>query len=626
MSYNHQELPKYMRTAGKITVVTALTGMLVFVMAFIFDVGSNELSKVSAAGNATTTLTVLNTPPSFTTGAYEVVESSTSTPTNSYDAITWSAVGSDSNGAPYFLLICSTNATPTANAASGPGNLGTAPPQCSSTSTIQWGVSTGTVTDTLATVSTTTVEGGLFAEINNWYAWVCDDDPNNPRCNSVPVQGLNATNSSPFNVNSRPVFTDFGNDGPVDPGATLTFHSTSSDPDVVGGQDDIYLVVCQTNSDYSTTTNTCASNFLASTTISMQTDATAAYTLAAIVRDANYPAYGYIVDEHGHEALGNPIQQNFDVNNVAPTVSSGDIILNGGLDMSLSVPAGETTGFTLDFKIKDANSCLNAASTTEITGYDVSIFRTSLGTTTCDGTAGAYNPNNCYVNGVATTTWNLSCTATTTCASPLQDEMDYTCTFPLWFLADPTDNAAVIPAANEADTWSAAVAGIDDNAQTGPFQITSSPKEVISFNSLDILAYEIAYGGIEPGFGTNTLSATSTMINVGNTGLDQQVEGESMCGTFAVGNECPVSATSTIPESEQKFSSTSLAYGSPFAVTLSSTTPNEVELDVAKTISTSTPNFGVTYWGIFVPGTITLAGSYQGLNTFTAKTAEVGDW
>lgn len=99
-----------------------------------------------------------------------------------------------------------------------------------------------------------------------------------------------------------------------------------------------------------------------------------------------------------------------------------------------------------------------------------------------------------------------------------------------------------------------------------------------------------------------------------------------MCGTYTTVTPCPVSASSTIPESEQKFSSTTLAYSSPLALTLSSTTDKEVELDVPKTTATSTPQQGTTYWGIAVPISITLAGNYQGLNTFTAVTAEPGDW
>lgn len=624
MLYTSEGFPQYVKTAGKITIVTALGGLLVFLVAFVFDLGSQELQRVSAQ-SATTTLTVLNTPPSFLVNAYETVESSTSTPTNSGDQVEWRAIGDDSNGAPYFLLVCSTNASPTANPAADSGSLGTSPPECDA-GAIQWAVSVSASSGVAVTAATTTTESAPFNEVNTWYAWVCDDDPTNPRCNDIPVQGFSATNSSPFHVNSRPTFTAFANDAPKDPGENVVFSSTSTDPDTNGGEDQIYLVVCQTNSDYNPVTNTCDSNFLASTTIATLSDATATYTLAAIVRDDTYPAYGYMVDEHGHESLSNPLQANFDVNNVAPTVLSGDISLNGGADITLTIPGGETPSTTLDFTIRDANSCLTAASSSEIVNFQVAVFRSSYGTSTCDASAGSYDPNYCYPNGVATSTWNLSCTATTTCANALQDNIDYTCDFPLWFVADPTDTGPNTPTTFANDTWTAAVAGIDDDGATGSLATSSSPVELISFSSIDILANEIAYGAIEPGQDTGSLSATSTLRNVGNTGLDQEARGDSMCGTYSVSSPCPTSSTSTIPESEQHFASSSLSYNSVLALTLSSTSDQEVELDVPKTTSTSTPQEAVTYWGIAVPSSITLAGSYQGLNTFTAKTAEAADW
>jgi hypothetical protein len=644
MSYNIEEFPRYVRTAGKITMVTALAGLFVFLFALVFDVGTQEFSRVSAQ-TASTTLTVLNTPPAFTVAPYEVVGSATTTPTNSGSVVSWSAIGTDSNSAPYFLLICSTNASPTANNAIDIFNLGTEPPECGA-GAVQWGVSTSTVSGELATVATTTLEGGQFSTStpNNWYAWVCDDDPSNPRCNIAPSQGLYATSSSPFHVNSRPVFSAFGNDGPKDPGASVTFFSTSSDPDTLGGDQNIYLVVCSTNTDYNATTNTCATNFIASTTVSIQSDASAIKTLASVLRDDTYGAYGYIVDQYGHEATANPINFDFDVNNVAPTVLGGDIDLNEGSDLILATLGGETTGYTLDFRIRDANSCLTAASTTdEIKSFNVAIFRSSYGTSTllnpdaCDGTAGSYDPNYCYPNGIASTTWNLSCAATSTCASPAQDYVDYSCTFPLWFVADPTDPGPNTPALFAADEWSAAVAGTDE-ALTGPMATTSNGVEVGSLAGIDILSTQIAYGGIEPGFDSTTLNASSTAVNVGNTGLDQEVRGVSMCGTYALGNDCPSSATSTIPDWRQQFSTSTYAYDAdatelgtllnPNILQLSSTTNKHLELNVPKTTATTSALWenGTTYWGIAVPVTITLAGSYKGLNTFTAATAEAIDW
>jgi len=626
MSYNNEEFPSYVKTAGKITILTAFVGLFVFLVAFIFDVGHQEFSKVAAqTTTAPTKLTVLNTPPSFVVNAYEVTESSTSTPTNSGDNIEWTALGNDTNGAPYFLLVCDTNATPTPNAAADSGSLGTAAPECGGG--VQWGVSASVPSDSYATVSTTTTESAPFSESNDWYAWVCDDDPSNPRCNAIPVQGVSATNSSPFNVNSRPVFSAFANNGPVDPGGLLTFSSTSSDPDSVDEQDNLFLVVCSSNSDYDVNTNTCANDVIATTTLTnVLSDASAAYTLAAIVQDDTYPAYGYIVDTHGHEAAANPIQANFDVNNVAPTVLSGDISLNGGTDISLSEPGGETTGFTLDFTLRDANSCENVSAGAEITGYNVSVFRSGVGTTTCDTTAANYDPNNCYPSGVGAGTWNLSCTATTTCSGPTQDNIDYSCTFPLWFVADPTDFGPNTPAALEVQNWTAAVSGIDDNSATGTLSTTSSPVELNSLSALQILSNDIAYGGIEPGSDSGNLTATSTLENIGNTGLDQEARGEDMCGGFSVGSPCEESATSTIPADQQKFASSSILYANPSAIVMSSSSDQEVELDVLKTTATSTPQQGTTYWGIAVPGTIELAGSYTGLNTFTARTAEAIDW
>lgn len=650
MSHSHEDFPRYVRTAGKITIVTAVAGLVVFLFAFMYDVGNQELNHASAAnGNATTTLTVLNTPPAFTLNPYEVIGSATSTPTNSGDVIQWSAIAEDSNSAPYFLLICSNNASPTPDYQDIGDGTGIGEPACDGTA-VQWGVSASTTSGALATVSTTTEEWGTgqFVEVSHWYAWVCDDDAVNPRCSNFSEQGDYATSSSPFHINNRPVFTDFANNGPADPGGTITFNSTSSDPDSVGGEDTIYVVVCNTIG-WATSTDTCfdSGDFIASTTLTtILSDVAATYTIPSIMRDDTYPAYGYVFDEHGHEALGNYDQADFIISNVAPTVLGGDITIYGvngpgDPDLEVNIPEGETPSSTLEFTIRDANSCLNAASTSEITNFVLSVYRgtSTDGTAICDGSGTNYDPNDCYESGVPAATWNLSCSATTTCASPLQDYMDYSCDFPLWFVADPTDAGVNTPLAFANDVWFAAVAGADDNYATGTMATTSNPVELKSFSAIDILLTQIAYGAIEPGDDSGTLDATSTAQNVGNTGLDQEVRGESMCDlTFhgvTVGN-CPNYATSSIPDWRQQLSTTTYAYDAdateggglldPRILQLSSTTNQELELNVNKTTATSTPQEGTTYWGIAVPISITLAGSYTGLNTFTAKTAEAADW
>jgi len=627
MSYNNQEFPKYMQTAGKVSVLTAIVGLAVFIFAFIVDVGQQEIQKVSAQ-TASTSLRVLNTPPTFVVEPFEVTPSSTTTPTNSGDVITWAATGNDANGAPYYLLVCDSNVTPNATNGGAPSCGGGA---------IQWGVSVATASDAEATVSTTTVEvadnaGTPFDESNVWYAWVCDGDPTQAECIGTPSQGLvpGAASSSPFNMNQRPVLTSASPAGSINPGDTLTFDSVSSDPDTVVADDDLFLVICANPGDYNTTTNTCDANFIASTTGSQITNASAATGTAAILRDGTRPARAFLVDQHGHEALNNNIDVVYTVNNVAPTIVSGDISLNGGVDLSLTnAAAGETTGFTLDFTVTDANSCVNNTDVvgSEITGIQAAVYRTSVGTSTgaCNPTDGVYDPNFCYESSQAPAVWNLSCTQdVASCSGATDDTIIYECTFPLWFVADPTDDGPF-----STDSWSAAVAGIDDQFATSSLTEGDTPVALISAPYFSLVTAEIPYGALAPGDGFTTLgvrpedsgSATTTIQNIGNTGLDQEVDGSAMCPTFvSTSSDCSLAATSTVFTDSQRFAAVSgvtfLGAGSFALPTTTVGVPAPVDLNVIETTATSTFAEGITYWGIEVPSDVTVAGTYTGLNTF----------
>lgn len=630
MSYNKQELPRYVETAGKITILTALSGVLIFAFVFIFNIGSTELQKaVAAAGTATTTLTVLNTPPVWNVGeeGREEFQSSTSTPTNSGSQVSWIGRATDANGAPYFMIICSTNATPTAGFSTT--TLGTVPPVCAAGT--RFAVSTSTVSGQQARAATTTTEIAPFAESNNWFAWVCDDDPVNPRCSTTYSTGTTASNSSPFNVNRRPIFTAFGNNGPVNPGGSLLFTSSSSDPDVVDAQDFIYLTVCRAAT-FSTTTKLCGAanvDFLASTTIPTLLNANATYTLPAIAQDAAYNAFGYIYDQHGHTAIGSTqgATSTFSVNNVAPTITN--ISLNGGLNMTLSVEAGQTTGFPLSFTANDANSCdaVGGGNADEITRSVVAVLRSGIGTSTCNGTPGSYDPNNCYPSGVATSTWNLTCTASTTSCLPggADATMDFNCTFPIWFIADPTDGTAA-DTPFYAQHWVAGVAGVDNNNATGSMATSSVAVDMISYSAISLLTDQITYTNLEPGTQMPTLISSTTVRAVGNTGMNQLLGGDHMCGTYSPSNPCTLGAgTSTIDRLNQKFATSAVAYAT--GVTLTATTsPTLLDIRIAKPTSTSTPSTKKTYWGIAVPGTIVLSGNYTGQNVFTGTRSATNTW
>ncbi len=606
MLYNLLESKNQLTTAGKITIATTLVGVLVVALVFLFNAGKTELMTVEAQ-TATTTLTVLNTPPQWVASSTELIESSVTNPTNSGNVVSWRAVATDPNQPNYYLLICSTT--------NAPSSTNGGAPRCNGG--VQWGVSAPTPVGTEATVSTTTSEVSPFVYSNNWYGWICDNDAVNARCNSTFTNGTNATNSSPFIVNFRPVFSSINNTSPADPGASVLFTSSSSDPN----SDTVRLFVCSTNS-FSSTTG-CAATTLASSTAPALQNATATYVLPNIIQDDVYNAFTFIIDQFNHTAQGGSQGANSQVtvNNVAPTVSN--VTVNGGLPINLTQPGAETTGYTLSFTSSDANSCRTSLDNLEIVDYNLALYRSGVGTTSCDGTtAGQYNPNNCYSGVVATSTWNLTCTASSTsCALGGTDAtMEWSCTYPLWFIADPTDAASPF----SAQDWRAAASAVDDDFATGTLAASASGVELNSFTAIDLLSASIPYGQLEPGQNSGTLNASTSILSQGNTGLDQSLDGESMCINFAVGNECISSASSTIPESEQEFATSSVAYGS--GTNLSSSTPQELELNVPKSTSTTTPNSGVTYWGINVPIAITLAGSYTGLNTFTAVTSEAGQW
>lgn len=636
MTYNKNNLPRYVETAGKITVLTALLGVFIFAVVFLLNIGSNELQKVQAqfdSGVATTSLTVLNTPPEWVLGqeGREEFESSTTSPTNSFSEISWVGTATDANTAPYFMIICSTDTPPIPNAsvniATPNDNLGTAAPDCADG--VEWAVSTSTVSGQPARAATTTVEAAPFGQINEWYAWVCDDDPVSPRCTSAFSQGTTASNTSPFYVNPRPTFTTFGNDGPVDPDGTLTFLSTSSDA-YTPLDADIFLIVCAADT-YDPLTNECGpGDFLASSTAVVKSDASAEFFVAAPRQDDTYAAYGYIFDQFGHSAVGGAHATNvtFDVNNVAPTVLNTNIILNGGLDIILTAPASETTGFTLDFTIRDANSCQAAASAgggPEITSFVASVYRSGVGSTTCDGSAGPYNPNSCYPSGVPTSVWNLNCTASTTsCTGPTDQDQLFNCSFPLWFIADPTSGTAA-DTPYSAEDWMAAVAGVDNGSATGTLTEINTGVDLDGLLAIDLQTQDIIYSDLEPGDQMASLTASSTIRAIGNTGLNQLLGGDSMCESYTPGNPCPVSTTSTIPQDQQRYASTSTSYANGFVLAPTSS-PALFEIKIPKPTSTSTPITGTTFWGIAVPGTIQVAGLYTGQNLFIGDVSDPIDW
>lgn len=607
-------LSEHPKSAGKVTIFTVLFGVLLLSLAVLTDIKNGGLPSLALANLATTSVTVLNTAPAWTTDAEESSPSSTTTPTNTGTAVSWVGTATDSSNDSYYLIICKTGASSTANAGSAP--------TCGGGAGNQWAVSLLTVSGAVATAATTTTEA--MAESNAWYAWICDANLSNPQCNWVYKQGTYPT-ESPFSVNHRPTFTIYADDSPKNPGQLVTWTTTASDTDVDGTADTVKMFVCK-SADFTGTD--CGAGGAWATSTLTASNPTSSYTLPDPKPDGTYNAYGYVVDSHNHSAAGG--QQAVDsiltVNNMTPTISSSTVSLldtDGVGNLTLLTPQGQTTGFQVKFTVSDQNSCVTQASTTEIISMQANVFRSGVGSSSCV-TSGQYNANNCYPYAVGTSMWNVSCVQDVgSCINNTDSDATFTCTFPLWYVADATDGTGVASTDPPffAQDWLPSVFAADNNFASTTITQGSTSNELVSFLAYNVATTSIAYGGLQPGQSNNPIIQTTDMSATGNVGLDQTLYGLDMCVTFPV---CTGYATSTIFVTNQVYGSSSVAYGAGIPLAL---TPGAwFDINVGKTTVTTTPQVKNTYWGILVPGSITFAGDYIGRNTLIGVTGERANW
>ncbi|KKW37036.1 MAG: hypothetical protein UY81_C0006G0010 [Candidatus Giovannonibacteria bacterium GW2011_GWA2_53_7] len=626
--YNKEEhcVMSYDRSyiAGKITALTVFLGVAVLLVGVIVELPHS--GQFARASSATTSVTVLNTPPLWPgTGtnandAQEHLGSSTSTPTNSGSSVTWKALATDSSGDNYYLLICSALASATPN--------NSAAPTCGAGRTL--GVSASTVSGTVATVSTTTYDGDA-TEFFNWYAYVCDFNINS-QCNWYAETG-SGTTSSPFVVNHRPSFSVYTDDSPKNPAQLVTWSTTASDADTYegGDSDTVKLFVCKA-ADF--TGSDCGVGGTWATSTFSAADPSATYTLDNPKPDDTYAAYGYVIDAHGgHASVG--AAQGTDsvlvVSNVTPTIAAASVSLldtDGAGPLNLTSTAGQTTGFSVQYTVTDQNSC----STTAAFGSEIiyglpDVYRSGVTQASCDQ-SNEYDPNSCYTGTVATTTWNYSCTQqASSCLGPTDSDVVWTCTFPLWYVAQSTDGTGVSTDPQFwAQNWLASTQSADDDYATSSLVEATAGNELNSFLAYNVATSSIAYGGWQPGQDTGTVGNTALdrtpLQAVGNVGLDETLYGEHMCPTYP---SCSGLPQSQIDVSNQKYATSSISYAAATALT-ASTSPVTYEIHVPKSTSTTEAAYGTTYWGIGVPSAITLSGDYIGVNTLIGVTSPSIAW
>lgn len=583
------------------------------------------------ADNVQTTVTVLNTPPTWVVEAQELIPSATTTPTNAGTVLTWIATADDSSGDNYYLIICKTSGVPTANAS--------APPSCNGGVANQWAVSSATTDNTQASAATTTKDTFPFnAEKNDWWAWVCDANASTPRCYTDESQGEAFGDAgSPFVINHVPVFAALSNDSPENPGGSVTWTTTSYDNDSLGGtQDDVQIFVCRTNS-FATTTG-CAGGAWATSTPTTSNAATTT-VLTDPMRDGGYAAYVYLMDTHGLVATStfHGFNSSFVVNNVAPTVGAATISLedtDGSGPLTLATPQGQTSNFKVRFTVTDNNSCVNESSGNEISSAIANIYRSGVGQASCDA-SGEYSPNQCYANASSLFSPHISCvqdTAVDACNGSTDATVGWTCTFSLWYVADPTDGSGASDTQYFAENWLASVQVGDDDFATSTLTESSSGNELSSFLAFDVTQSLIGYENLEPGQNSSILGTSTDLIALGNIGLDEDLYGDTMCPTsfWTAPDSCDTDGFQSardIVVGNQKFATSTVAFGAAAASVLTgSSSPSTLLINVPKTTSTSTPQTRSTYWGIAIPIAITTAGAYEGQNTITAKKSNPSFW
>jgi len=535
------------------------------------------------ADNATTSVEVGNTVPTFTSGyePHEDPASATSTPTNVGDNVTFKATATDANGDDWNLLICSSNSVTGVNC--------TATTFCSSTP-----VTSGSE----ASCSRAAQDGD--AETVEWYGFACDSAGCSAESHKTDDSG------PPFHVNHRPAFSVFSDDSPKDPNVSVAWHSTSSDPDS-GGSDTVTLYVCKTAS-FSTSTGCAGGEWCHSDPISA--DPTCATTTPR--PDGDYDSFGYVKDNHNFASTDTAQGTNstMTVSNIAPSITASSINLldtDGSGNLTLTGEQTETPNFKVTFIVTDDNSCQNISSGNEIASAFINVRMSEKIQTACDET-GDYDANDCYPD--ASASWDPVCAASSTvdsCTGNTDTSVGWACTFPLQYHADPTVSGTPASSSN----WIAAVqATDDDSANTGLIDSTDYSNEMDKFMIYDLASTTLAYGSVSPN--DNSLEKTTTVIATGNVGLDETLYGTKLC------NDYPGCAGDDDIAIAQQVYNLTQGQGWSGGIALLADPGIEVELNCPKTTVTGSPASTSTYWYLHVP-TGQAVGSYTGLDTIGGK-------
>ena len=556
-----------------------LTSTASLALVFNFDFSlSNLLGQPTALAQpygdqATTTVTVMNAAPEWAVYPAEVPISTSTSPINVGYSISFTGTANDLESDNYYLAICSSSSI----IASTTGG----PPTCVDNALC---ISATTTAGAQATCEyNSVIDPG--AEIQEWYAFACDDHATEGDCSAVS-QGANAgvlASSSPFWVNHAPVFTAVADDGGKDPGSDYTVTATVTDSDsVLAGLDELTLDVCSTDS-WATSTGCTATTFCTATSTSADITCEWATTTPAI--DGNWNYWAFVKDEHEMPASGNWQTDIYVVNNVAPTVSSVEI--HGGIDITLNLKNSAEVLATATAIIADNNTCHDIDSATSTIYWS--------------GVAGLHNctadDDQCYDIAEINCEYQAgSCAGTSTTAT-------YTCSTTIAFHAIPTDGGGGDYPYGSTD-WLAAIQGIDDDGAVGiATTVPGSAVHVETLLALEVQETQINFGSIRGGQDSGTDNGTTTIENYGNAPINSTFQGDDLWQD----------AIEYVGADNQRYGTTTITYAS-LTYQLASTSPSAPrDLDIDKPTTASQTITDAVYWGINIPAG-KISGVYEGMN------------
>lgn len=521
-----------------------------------------------------------NTAPTITVTPYELTASTATAPTNQGSAVTFRTTATDTADS-YYLVICSTNSV---TAGSGGGV-----PTCGGT---RYCYSSATSSGSQTSCSYTTTSGNAWS--NAWYAFVCDNNSTNPLC-STASQG-SGDSGSPFYVNHPPSFTASAVSAAINPGGSISWTTTSSDPD---GQR-VRLYVCKTP--FFSSSSCTGGSWCESGMTLFYSNPTCSYVASKPYADGVYNAYPYIVDSFNLASTGTAqgVNKAFTVNNVAPTI--GTITLNED-SPTISLTESTITSVPIAGTVTDDNGCTNLSATAEVSAVKGYLYRSGVAYTGCD-TAGEADANDCYPE--------VTCSAGT-CTDGITK---YTCSASVQYYADPTD--ADTPHA--AENWLSTLKATDDDSASGTN--SSATVELLSIAGGETTPTTLDFGNLSVGQSNTYIDVPLLTKTTGNSAINIKVKAStaSLCTDYPT---CSTTGRTPIPIGQQKYSlNNTTLYSS--GTSILTTTDALVEIKIPKQ-TTSTQQSKYSYWGIAIP-TGTLPGVYNGLNVITYQKAAVVDW